>query len=206
MVATAYGGCMNEFDYRNPELTLFMAMGGFGVNRNTYESKKLTLSLFELSTDVEPFDFPFTPEVPAIRPNFWYAANTTTKGETKQKMAKHVRDTLNYVKAEFGEFSICFIFVVPPGGSVPPHRHFRENNTVTVCLPSNKDSSGIDFVVDGTTHMVHRGVVNFDSRVEHSVTNNSDSTYWLFVCENVDSSHQPKIEVTEFDLSIILGP
>ena len=188
---------MKLFNYTDPDLSLFFSIGCLAYNLNDKSIINIPFSIYETSTGPEDLDFPFDAEKVTVRPGLWYALNLAVSGNKKKAIVQTTNFLTEKVKNEFGSFQISFVIVLPPNAEIPKHRHFRDLNTVVFCLPSQKNEAGLTVVVDDKNYTVRNGYMNFDSKKFHSAKNTSDQTYWIFVYENVQSNHNPLIEITE---------
>jgi hypothetical protein len=187
-------------DYNNPELEKFLTLGRLYVDLDTLQTRKLPFSAFETSTGGLELDYPYDSSKVSLRPGFWYSANLTLGGELKKEVFDLMHAARSFVAESYGQYEISFMIVCPPGGKIPSHLHFRENNTVTLCIPSDKKKTGMTLTVGDSDYLIHNGVLNFDSKAPHAVDNTTESTYWIFVFENVlTDKHQPLMEVIEYD-------
>lgn len=185
------------FDYQDPELLSFYRLGSNIINLETLQVDQIGFSAFETSSGTDDLDYPFEAKVVTLRPGFWYALNLSVGGESKTKIVKIQNELENFVKSNFGSYIVSFVIVLPPGAKIPEHRHFREQSSLVFCIPSKPNEKGLQIDVNGEKVYLKHGYIHFDSRKMHSAVNVTDSTYWIFVFENVQSKINPRLETVE---------
>lgn len=187
---------MSLFEYTDKDLKMFFNLGQMAVNLYTSEVKKINFSAYETSVGPENADFPFEAEIVTMRPGLWYALNLAASGKKKEKIIQTTKEIMNFVQS-LGNFEISFLIVLPPGAQVPIHRHFRKNNTIAYCVPCDKKDGSLDLSIGEDTYIIKNGYLNFDSKEYHTATNNSSTTYWLYIFEDVALQKHPAVEIVE---------
>lgn len=188
---------MAFFEYHDPDLKKFFDLGSLTVDLQNFSITKIPFSVFETSSAPEDLDYPFDSQRVTVRPGLWYALNLAVGGAKKNEIIDRIKEIRSFVGKEIGEYQVSFLIVLPPGASIPAHRHFREQNTIAYCMPTKQVTQGLKVCIEDSIVHVKSGYLNFDSKAIHSAENQTETTYWIFVFENVQSHHNPKLEITE---------
>lgn len=187
---------MKVFEYSDKELELFYSLGSLLVDLKTEKVEKVPFSVFETSTGPEDIDYPFDAQKVTVRPGLWYALNLAVGGVKKQAIIQTTKE-IREMASQFGAYEISFVIVLPPGSTIPHHRHFRKFNSLTYCIPATQTEGSLEIVVGDKSVHIKKGYIHFDSKQSHSAINRSDTTYWIFVFENVKSDSNPQLSTKE---------